>query len=149
MKRYIFSESVNITGNKYYLINRYIYMNMKGRVTMKQLKRLFLAFLCVGTIMGMTACGSSNNADDNGAAQDGNATGTADDAGSVDGTDGANGTNGTTGTGNTNDATNGNDNGNGEGVMDEIGDDVKDGADEIGDDIKDGVDNNNNRNTED
>ena len=34
--------------------------------------------------------------------------------------------------------------------MDEIGDDVRDGADEIGDDIKDSVDDNNtNRNTED
>lgn len=141
MEEYIFFKSVNITGNKYYLINRYIYMNMKGRVTMKQLKRLFLALVCVGTIMGMTACGSSNNADDNGAAQDGNANGTADSAGDVTGTDNANGTN---------DATNGNDNNNGDGVMDEIGDDIKDGAEDLGDDVKDGVDNNNNdRNVDD
>ena len=90
---------------------------------MKQLKRLFLALVCVGAIMGMTACGSSNDADDNGAAQDGNATGTADDAA---------GTNGTDNTDNTNDATNGNDNADGDGVMDEIGDDIKDGADDLG-----------------
>lgn len=113
---------------------------MKGRVTMKQLKRLFLAFLCVGTIMGMTACGSSNNADDNGAAQDGTANGTADDAGNTNGTDNANGTN---------DATNGNDNSNGDNVMDEIGDDVKDGADEIGDGVRDSMDDGNNRDAED
>ncbi len=108
---------------------------------MKQLKRLFLALLCVGTIMGTAACGSNNNADDNGATQDGTTNGTADDAENTNGTDDANGTN---------DATNGNDNANGEGVMDEIGDDVRDGADEIGDDIKDSVDDNNtNRNTDD
>ena len=77
---------------------------------MKQLKRLFLALLCVGTIAGMTACGSNENADDNGAGQDGTTqNGKADDAGDV------------------NDATNGNENqnGDGEGVVDEIGDDVK------------------------
>ena len=60
---------------------------------MKQLKRLFLALLCGGTIMGTAACGSNNNADDNGATQDGTTNGTADDAGNTNGTDDANGTN--------------------------------------------------------
>lgn len=94
---------------------------------MKQLKKAVLALLCVGTIIGMTACGSDGNADDNGAVQD-NTTqnGTAD------------------GNGNVNDATDGTDNNNG--ALDEIGDDVKDGMDDLGDDMTDGVDDNKNTN---
>lgn len=83
---------------------------------MRQWKKFMLVLMCAGVMTGVTACG--NNTDDN-AANDNAAT------------------EGTTGN-QTDDVTDRNDTN--DGVMDEIGDDVRDGADEIGDDVRDGVD---------
>lgn len=87
---------------------------------MKHWKKLLMMLMCVGVIMSVTACGSNNNADDNGAA----GNGTANDANGT----GNNGTNGATDR-------------NGDNVMDEIGDDIRDGAEDVGDAL-DGNDNN-------
>lgn len=88
---------------------------------MKQWKKLLMAFMCVSVILSVTACGRDGNADDNGAIKNN--------------TTENNANNNTGNNGNTNDATDGTDNrnGNGEGVMDEIGDDLKNGADDVGD----------------
>jgi len=103
-----------------------------------------MVLMCVGVIASVTACGSGSNADDNGAAQNGTNQNTDNNNDSNANNDTTN--NGTTNNGNTNDATDGTDNRDGEGVLDEIGDDVKDGAEDIGDAV-DG--NGNDRNTED
>lgn len=101
---------------------------------MKQLKKLLMMLMCVGVIMSVAACGSKNNADDNGAVNDG----TTNDAGTGTG----NGNNNTgNDNGNTNGATDGTDNKKDEGLMDEIGDDIRDGADDVGDAL-DGNDDN-------
>ena len=72
---------------------------------MKQFKKLVLILMCTGVMMGITACGSNGNADDN--AANNNAA-----------TDQNNTTNGAT------DGTTYDNNNNG--VADEIGDDIRD-----------------------
>ncbi len=91
---------------------------------MKQFKKLCMVLLCACAIMSVTACGSKNAADDNGAVSDGANT---DTTGNKDNT------NNTTDNGNVNDVTDGTDNDRREGVLDEIGDDVRDGMDNVGD----------------
>lgn len=88
---------------------------------MKQWKKMMMILLCAGAVMSVTACGSDQQAQDN----------VADDHMTTD--ENRNNTED-----NVNDATEhtGEDNG----VMDEIGDDVRDEADQIGDDIRDGDD---------
>lgn len=82
---------------------------------MKQFKKLLAVLLCVGTLLNLTACGSDGDAEDNGAVN-------TEDTDKKDE--------------NMNSATDGTAE---EGLMDEIGEDVKDGAEDIGDDVKDGV----------
>ena len=103
---------------------------------MRQWKKFMLVLMCTGVMAGVTACG--NNADDN-AANDNAATegttgdqtdGIMNDNTEDDALDYGNTTdrNNTTGKDDVTDrnSTNG-------GVMDEIGDDVRDGVDDIGD----------------
>lgn len=105
---------------------------------MKQLKKMLLAFLCVGVIMGVTACGS-NNRDDNGAVTNEATDEATDDRVMDNANDNADD--------NTNGATDGNRSGSGYdktdengGVMEELGDDVERGIDDMGDDVNDGAD---------
>lgn len=51
---------------------------------MKQLRKVFLIVLCIGVVMGVTACGSSNTADDNGATGNGQVDDTGNNQGVVD-----------------------------------------------------------------
>lgn len=103
---------------------------------MKQWKKFMLVLMCTGVMAGATACG--NNADDN-AANDNAATegttgdqtdGIMNDNTEYDALDNGNTTdrNNTTGKDDVTDRNNTNG-----GVMDEIGDDVRDGVDDIGD----------------
>ncbi|MGN1266539.1 MAG: hypothetical protein ACI4UH_01250 [Dorea sp.] len=92
---------------------------------MKQLKKLLLMGMCMCVVLGATACGN-NNADDNGATQNGTVNDTNDNV--YDGTN-------NTVDDNMNGATDGTNTNNGKDVMDEIGDDVRDGADNVVDDV--------------
>ena len=84
---------------------------------MKQFQKLLAVLLCVGALTtGLAACGSDGSAKDNGAVN----TETTEDTDQKD----------------MNGATDGTAD---EGVLDEIGEDVKDGAEDIGEDVKDGV----------
>ncbi len=87
---------------------------------MERIKKLMLIMTCAFVLLGTTACGSRNNAD-NGADQ------TNTDNGANDSTD-------NTDDGNVNDATEGN------GILDDAVDDVTDGVDRVTDDVTDGVD---------
>ena len=90
---------------------------------MKQLKKLMVMIVCVGALSGLTACGSNDDAKDNGAVNN-------------EATDIGTGTNGD----NMNGATNGTkDNGNANG-SDTVGGALEDGADDVGDAVRDGVD---------
>lgn len=84
---------------------------------MKQLKKGLLAFLCVMMMGALTACGSGS--EDNGAVQDDHTVkeDIVDDNTMNDATEGTRE----------------------EGLADEIGDDVMDGAEDVKDDIQDGV----------
>lgn len=101
---------------------------------MKQFKKLVLVLMCTGAIMGLTACGSDKNAKDNGATQNSeSATENKNDAkdNAADDTDmNDNGAN---------DAIDGTDN---DGVVDELGDDVRDGAEDVKDGVDDALDKN-------
>ena len=90
---------------------------------MKQFKKLLAVFLCAAALMSLAACGSDGDAQDNGAVN----TETTDDA-DRNGTDQENS--------DMNGATDGTAD---DGVLDEIGDDVRDGAEDIGDGVKDSV----------
>lgn len=81
---------------------------------MKRWKKTMLILLCTGAVLSVTACGSDQNARDN----------VADD-------------HMTTEEDRVNDATD--HTGDNDGVMDEIGEDVREGADEVGDDIREGA----------
>lgn len=81
---------------------------------MKRLKKTMLILLCTGAVMSVTACGTDLNADDN----------VADD-------------HMTTEEDRVNDATE--HTGDNNGAMDEIGEDVREGADKVGDDIREGA----------
>lgn len=87
---------------------------------MKQLKKMMMILLCVGAVMSVTACGSDQQAQDN----------VADDHMTTD--ENKNDTDD-----NVNDATE--HTGEENGVMDEIGDDVREGVDQMGDDVRDGA----------
>lgn len=87
---------------------------------MKRWKKTMLILFCTGTVMSVTACGSSQGADDNVAddhvtTEDRN---TEDDR--------------------MNDATE--NTGEGTDAVDEIGDDVRDGVDDVKDEIREGAD---------
>ena len=87
-------------------------MNMKGRLDMKQLKKFVLILMCTGMMMGLTACSSTRQTEENGAVKDN--TTTTEDA-------------------NTNSATEDN---NKDGVADQIGDDIQNGVDDVKDSMK-------------
>ncbi|QDW73421.1 hypothetical protein FND36_04800 [Lachnospiraceae bacterium KGMB03038] len=90
---------------------------------MKQFKKLLAVFLCAGVLMNLAACGSDGSAKDNGAV---NTETTEDrDQNSADREEA-----------DMNGATDGTAD---DGVLDEIGNDVKDGAEDIGNDVKDNV----------
>ena len=81
---------------------------------MKQFQKVLAVLLCVGALTtGLAACGSDGDAEDNGAVHTED-TDQKDMNGATDGTAD-------------------------DGVLDEIGEDVKDGAEDIGEDVKDGV----------
>ena len=81
---------------------------------MKQFQKLLAVLLCVGALTtGLAACGSDGDAEDNGAVHTED-TDQKDMNGVTDGTAD-------------------------DGVLDEIGEDVKNGAEKIGEDVKDGV----------
>lgn len=85
---------------------------------MKQLRKTAVWVLCVCVIFGMTACGTKKENEN---------------------TDNKTTTESTDNNKNMNDATDGTDT-DGDGVLDDVGDDIRDGVDDIGDDIKDGAD---------
>ena len=94
---------------------------------MKKFKKMMLSVLCVGVILGTTACGTNNGTGDN-AAND--TTTQQNDAGNTDKTDNVGGTsNGATDTNNGADTNNG-------GVVDDIGNAVGDGINDVGDGVK-------------
>lgn len=100
---------------------------------MKQFKKLLAVLMCMGVVLSVTACGSNNNEKDNGSTAnpttDNNDNG--DNLGTGDGNDATTAKD----RGDVNDVTDGTDNGDGEGVMDEIGDNLKNGAEDIGNDV--------------
>ena len=94
---------------------------------MKRMKKLLLLVTCTFVLLGTTACGSRDNAD-NGADQS-----TTDTEGNDNnGTDSSN--NDTTEDGTMNDATEG------DGILDDAVHDVTDGVDDVTDDVTDGID---------
>lgn len=97
---------------------------------MKQLKKWMLVLMCAGTMMSVTACGSDKNAKDNEATQDQNHTGKDQDRDMADDEDSKMDDAGK------NDAV---EDGNRDGVADEIGKDIKDGARDIKEDAENGV----------
>ena len=81
---------------------------------MKQFQKLLAVLLCAGALTtGLAACGSDGDEEDKGAVYTEDAD-QKDMNGATDGTAD-------------------------DGVLDEIGEDVKDGAEDIGEDVKDGV----------
>ncbi len=99
---------------------------------MKQLKRLLVMLLCLGAMLSVTACGSSNDAKDNVSKENSVMD---DEKNNLDTKDTNDVTDGME-DGDTNDVTDGKDTGNAEGTVDEIGDDLKEGAEDIGDSMK-------------
>ena len=91
---------------------------------MRQWKKFMLVLMCTGVMAGVTACG--NNADDNAANDNAATEGTT--GNQTDGIMNDNTEDDALDNGNTTDRNNTNG-----GVMDEIGDDVRDGVDDIGD----------------
>ena len=87
---------------------------------MKRWKKTMLILLCTGAVMSVTACGSDQGADDN----------VADDHMTTEDRN--------TEEDRMNDATG--DTGNSTDTVDEIGDDIRDGAEDVKDDIRDGAD---------
>lgn len=92
---------------------------------MKKMKRILLLITCTFVLLGTTACGSRDNAD-NGADQSTTDTdGTDKNSGSSDGTEDDR---------TMNDATEG------DGILDDAVNDVTDGVDDVTDDVTDGID---------
>ncbi len=99
---------------------------------MKKMKQFFLLATCMFILLGATACGNQDNAD-NGADQS-----TTDNNGN-DRNDGASSSDDNGASSNTDDRTM-NDATEGDGILDDAVHDVTDGVDEVTDDVTDGID---------
>lgn len=98
---------------------------------MKQFKKILAVLMCAGVVLGVTACGDSNKADDQ-SKKDETTESTDQDKGKNN-NDVTEGTEEKDKTDTTDDTAGDAGDSAGEGMIDKAGDDLKDGAEEIGD----------------